>query len=73
MPPPNLYGAVENLFDSLAAQPSATQCLRCGSELMYLETTFLSLGGKIWTLPLPVCPRCDLKTDTAQFVPPVAC
>ena len=33
MPPPNLYGAVENLFDSLAAQPSATQCFRCGSEL----------------------------------------
>ena len=73
MDPPKLYNAVENLFDSLAAEPSPTQCHKCGSELMFLETTFLSLGGKIWTLPLPVCPRCDLKTDTARFAPPVTC
>ena len=69
---PKRYGAVENLFDSLAAQPSSKQCSKCGSELMHLEMTFLSLGGRIWTLPLPVCPRCDLKEDAAEFVPPVA-
>lgn len=23
----------------------------------------------MWTVALPVCPRCDLKDDTARFVP----
>jgi hypothetical protein len=36
---------------------------------MQLDTTFFSSGGKIWTGALPVCPRCDLKDDTARFIP----
>jgi hypothetical protein len=38
--------------------------------MMHLETTFFSPGpsGKIWAVPLPVCPKCDLKEDAVRFV-----
>ena len=44
MDPPKLYNAVENLFDSLAAEPSPTQCHKCGSELMYPGNDVLVSG-----------------------------
>ncbi len=67
MHPPKHHATAEDLLNSLVARPSPTRCSKCGAEFMHLETTFLSLGGKIWTLPLPVCPKCDLKEDA---VPP---
>jgi hypothetical protein len=44
-------------------------------NVVALDTTFFSPGqtGHIWTVPLPVCPKCDLKEDTAQPAPPFAC
>jgi hypothetical protein len=70
-----IHTAVEGLFDDLIAKPSPTQCSKCGSNMMHLDTTFFSPGpsGKVWTVPLPVCPKCDLKGDTVQFVAPHAC
>src|ERR1700676_331222 len=67
---PILRAAVEHLFKRLSAKPSPAQCRKCSSQLMQLDTTFFSSGGKIWTVALPVCPRCELKDDTARFIPP---
>jgi len=66
---------VEELFDTLSAQPSPVRCNKCGSSLLSLDATFFWPGGKVWTVPLPVCSKCDLKNDTAKFVsvPPSIC
>ena len=65
----NIQAIVENLFDALSAELPPAHCVRCGCHMMQLPATFHSLGpnGKVWTVALPVCPRCDLKEDTAQF------
>jgi len=65
-----LRSAVEHLFDSLSVMPSRATCAKCSSELLHLNATFFSSGGKIWSVPLPACPKCDLKEDTAKFVSP---
>jgi len=65
---PTLCSAVEDLFDTLSEVPSPVTCKRCGSGMLYLDSTFFSSGERVWTLPLPVCPKCDLKNDTAEFV-----
>jgi hypothetical protein len=38
--------------------------------MMHLHTTFFTTGpmGRIWAVPLPVCPKCDLKQGTKLFV-----
>ncbi len=60
---PELPPHIKELFDNLRALPTPEQCGKCGSKLMHVETTFFSLGEKFWTLPLPVCPGCDLKDN----------
>lgn len=71
----NLHSALDNLFDSLTSEPPRERCSKCGSKMMHLDATFFSSGpsGKVWTVPLPVCPHCDLKEDTVNFVAPSAC
>jgi hypothetical protein len=66
---------IDDLFDVLAVEPPRSLCRKCGSKMMYLDTTFLSPGasGKVWIIPLPVCPKCDLKEDTARFISPLVC
>jgi len=66
---PILRAAVEHLFNRLSAKSSRDKCRKCSSKLLQLDTTFFSSGGKIWTVALPVCPMCDLKDDTARFIP----
>ncbi len=70
----NMHSAIDNLFDTISSEPPHGRCFKCGSKMMHLDATFFSPGpsGKIWTVPLPVCPKCDLKNDTAKFVLPVA-
>ena len=60
---------VKELFDNLMALPSPEQCRKCGSKLIHVETTFFSVGEKFWTVPLPVCPMCDVKGNPAKCVP----
>jgi hypothetical protein len=31
---------------------------KCGTELLHLDATFFSDGGKVWTLPVPFCSTC---------------
>jgi hypothetical protein len=71
---PDLHTAVENLFNDLTVKPSPAQCPKCGSKMMHVDTTFFSPGpsGKVWTVPLPVCLKCDLKEDTPSLIFPVA-
>lgn len=60
--------------DTLSANPPS-HCPKCGSDMLYVSTTFFTTGpdGKMWVVPLPVCPKCDLKEDTARFVPGAEC
>ena len=51
--------SVEEFFDSLSALPPFIHCRQCGSKLLHVDITFLSEGGKAWTLPLPSCPKCE--------------
>ncbi len=51
--------SVEELFAALSALPRLTYCRKCGTELLHLDATFFSYGGKVWTLPLPFCSNCN--------------
>jgi hypothetical protein len=66
----NMQSDLQNLFDILSANP-CLRCPKCGSNMMHLKTTFFTTGpdGKTWNVPLPVCPKCHLKVDTAKAVP----
>jgi hypothetical protein len=63
------------LLDTLVKPPHKEFCSTCGSKLIYVESTFFSseVVGKVWTFPLPVCPRCHGEIDGAKFVHPATC
>lgn len=73
MPNQDTSAAVEQLFDSLATKPGAAQCRKCGEPMISLDATFFAASGKTWNVALPACPHCDLKKDTATFVPDMDC
>jgi hypothetical protein len=56
---PELPPHVKELFDAVLALPTPEECRKCGSKLMQVDTRFFSLGAKVWTVLLPVCPKCD--------------
>jgi hypothetical protein len=66
----SLHSKIEEVFNRLSTEPPPAQCAKCGSIMTHLDTTFFTTGpmGRIWAVPLPVCPKCDLKEDTALFV-----
>jgi hypothetical protein len=68
MPDQNVRVAVEQLLDCLAATPMPTRCHNCSSPVIRLDAKFFG-SGKTWSVPMPVCPRCDLKHDPAMFAP----
>jgi len=51
--------SVEELFDALSALPRLTRCRKCGTELLHVDATFFPPSGKVWTLPLPFCSKCN--------------
>ena len=59
--------SVEELFDTLSALPRLTRCRKCGTELLHVDVTFFSYGGKVWTLPLPFCSYCVRKEHVATY------
>lgn len=63
---------IKEICDTLSSLPKPEVCEHCGSKLMHIETRFFSMGEQFWTVPLPVCPKCDLKGDTAKFISPDA-
>jgi len=56
--------AVQQLLHAIAVMPHVTNCGRCGTELLHVDTTFVSFGGKTFTLPLPLCPNCHQEEVT---------
>jgi hypothetical protein len=64
---------IKELFDKLSTLPKPEQCGKCGSKLMHMETTFFSQGEQFWTIPLPVCPKCDLQENPAKLISPDVC
>jgi hypothetical protein len=64
---------IKEIFDTLSSLPKPEACEHCGSKLMQIETRFFSMGEQSWTVPLPVCAKCDLKGDTAKFILREAC
>ena len=73
MSDPELPPHVKELFDTLTALPIPEYCRHCRSKSLLVDATFFSRGEKFWTIPLPVCPNCDLKGDTAKFISPASC
>ena len=59
--------SVEELFDALSALPRLTRCRTCGTALHHVDATFVSDGGKVWTLPLPFCSSCVRKEHVATY------
>jgi hypothetical protein len=66
----SLHSKLEEVFNILSTEPPPAQCSKCGSLLLLLDATFRTLepSGKMWIVPLPVCPECDLKADTVPFI-----
>jgi hypothetical protein len=60
--------SAQEIFDALSVLPRQTQCRKCGMELLHIDATFLSETGNVWTLLLPVCPRCDLKEEASKVL-----
>jgi hypothetical protein len=59
----SLHSKIECIFDGLSLESPPSRCAKCGCKMMSLSATFFTPGpqGKIWAVPLPVCPRCYLK------------
>jgi hypothetical protein len=70
-----IQAAIKELFDALSAKPSRELCTKSGSNMVHLDITFFMSGTseQVWSIPLPVCARCDLKQNTARFVPSAIC
>jgi hypothetical protein len=66
---------LEAFLANQSALPPKTNCSRCKAVLVLMEGTFFFLGSqKSWTVPMPVCPNCDLKDvkTTERQIPPLA-
>jgi hypothetical protein len=68
----NLLCHVEDLFDDALRNRLQPHCLKYRSCMGRLDTAFFSRtpNAKIWTVALPVCPKCGLTEDRGQFMPP---
>ena len=71
--PRELPPHVKELFDAIAALPTLEQCRKCEAKLLHMDTTFYAENDKFFTIPLPVCPECDLKGYAMRFNSPVVC
>lgn len=71
----NLQSDINAFLDGLPDDPSHAQCSQCGASLVYLDATFFTKGpqGRTWSVPLPVCLKCDLGEDIVKFVPFAEC
>jgi hypothetical protein len=64
---------IENLLDGLSHKPWQNElCSHCGSLLQYIDGKFFLLGenDKGWNIPLPVCPKCDLRLEELKIASP---
>jgi hypothetical protein len=43
--------------------------------MVHLRAAFLTAepDGRSWSIPLPICPACDLDEETAMFIPTAQC
>lgn len=63
---------IQDFVDSLRVSASTSRvCKRCGLTMTTVDATF-SLWSKdcSWTIPLPVCPECDLTPEMLKFASP---
>lgn len=63
---------VEQLIGALAV-PMPADCPKCASQMINVDVMFFAPGGKTWIFALPECPTCNLKDDTATFIPDAGC
>jgi hypothetical protein len=57
---------IDELFDTLSAQPPLIYCPKCRNKLLHVHATFFSDSGKSWTLPLPICGNCEPPQVTQE-------
>ena len=71
----SVANVVEELFETLKAQPTSPQCRKCGAMVMIVTSTFFTLepDGKAWVIPLPLCPQCDLGEKILKLPTAAVC
>lgn len=62
---------VQRFVDGLRTRARTIHiCKTCGSAMQFADATFaLWNGDRSWTIPLPICPKCDsemLKLNSAK-------
>lgn len=54
---------VDKLFADRSKTPLFLCCRTCGTKLVHMHTTFFTLEGQEWTVPLPLCPLCNDESE----------
>ena len=69
-PDPEIMEEVQRLIDSLCARGRTIgACKRCGSAMLLADATFsLWEGDRSWSVPLPLCPKCDLASEVLNSI-----
>jgi hypothetical protein len=59
----------QRFIDDLYARTRTIHiCMKCGSAMQFADATFsLWNGDRSWTIPLPLCPKCDLTAEMLKF------
>lgn len=60
---------IQRFVDGLYARARSIHiCMKCGSAMQFADATFsLWNGDRSWTVPLPICPKCDLTPEMLKF------
>jgi len=67
---PEIIEEVQRLIDSVCARGRTMGvCKRCGSAMLLADATFsLWEGDRSWSVPLPLCPKCDLASEVLNSI-----
>jgi hypothetical protein len=67
-----IRGEIQDFLDSLRMSASTSRvCKRCGFTITTIDATFsLWSNDCSWTVPLPVCPKCDFTPEMLKFASP---
>ncbi len=61
---------IQELFESLSAGGRTIRfCRKCSSAMLFADAMFcLWEGDRSWSVPVPVCPKCDLTLEITNSI-----